>query len=57
MVKNSKGKTNSNKIVWINIFWITWVVAQLNKPPLRRLIYETINSEDYGEKFIKGKIF
>ena len=30
---------------------------QLNKPPLRRLIYETINSEDYDEKFIKGNIF
>ena len=30
---------------------------QLNKPLLRRLIYETINSEDYDEKFIKGNIF
>ena len=30
---------------------------QLNKPPLRRLIYETINSDDYDEKFVKGKIF
>ena len=30
---------------------------ELNKPPLRRLIYETINSTDYEEKFIKGKIF
>ena len=24
---------------------------------LRRLIYETINSDDYDDKFIKGKIF
>jgi hypothetical protein len=30
---------------------------ELNKPPLRRLIYDTINSTDYEEKFIKGKIF
>ena len=30
---------------------------QLNKPPLRILIYETINSDDFDEKFIKGKIF
>lgn len=30
---------------------------QSNKPPLRRLIYETINSDDYDEKFVKGKIF
>ena len=30
---------------------------QLNKPPLRRLIYETINSDDYDDKFIKGKVF
>ena len=32
-----------------------WV--QLNKPPLRRLIYEIINADDYDEKFVKGKIF
>ena len=32
-----------------------WI--QINKPPLRRLIYETINSENYDEKFVKGKIF
>ena len=30
---------------------------ETNKPPLRKLIYETINSEDYDEKFIKGNIF
>ena len=28
-----------------------------NKPPLRKLIYETINSNNYDEKFIKGNIF
>jgi hypothetical protein len=32
-----------------------WI--ELNQPPLRRLIYETINSNNYDEKFIKGKIF
>ena len=29
----------------------------MNKPPLRRLIYETINSQDFEENFIRGKIF
>jgi hypothetical protein len=32
-----------------------WI--ELNKPPLRRLIYETINSQNYEENFIRGKIF
>ena len=30
---------------------------ETNKPPLRKLIYETINSNNYDEKFIKGNIF
>ena len=30
---------------------------EMNKPPLRRLIYETINSQDFEENFIRGKIF
>ena len=30
---------------------------EMNKPPLRRLIYEIINSDDYEENFINGKIF
>ena len=33
------------------------MVGQLNKPPLRKLIYETINSNNYDEKFIKGRYF
>jgi len=33
--------------LWIN----------LNKPPLRILIYETINSDSYDERFVKGDIF
>jgi len=28
-----------------------------NKSPLRKLIYETINSNNYDEKFVKGNIF
>ena len=32
-----------------------WI--ELKQPPLRKLIYETINSNSYDEKFIKGKIF
>ena len=30
---------------------------ETNKPPLRKLIYKTINSNNYDEKFIKGNIF
>jgi len=30
---------------------------ETNKSPLRKLIYETINSNNYDEKFIKGNIF
>ena len=30
---------------------------ETNKPPLRKLIYETINSNNYDQKFIKGNIF
>ena len=30
---------------------------EMNKPPLRRLIYEIINSDNYEENFINGKIF
>ena len=30
---------------------------ETNKPPLRKLIYETINSNNYDEKFIEGNIF
>ena len=30
---------------------------ETNKPPLRKLIYESINSNNYDEKFIKGNIF
>ena len=30
---------------------------ETNKPPLRKLIYETINSNNYDERFIKGNIF
>ena len=30
---------------------------ETNKPPLRKLIYETINLNNYDEKFIKGNIF
>jgi len=30
---------------------------EMNKPPLRRLIYETINSQNYEENFVRGNIF
>ena len=34
---------------------LNWI--EMKKPPLRRLIYETINSQNYEDNFIRGKIF
>jgi len=38
-------------------FELLFMWIEMNKPPLNRLIYETINSENYDERFIRGKIF
>ena len=52
-----RGKPIQIRLYELIYFELLELWLQLNKPPLRRLIYETINSEDYGEKFIKGNIF
>ena len=52
-----RGKPIPIRLYELIYFELLELWLQLNKPPLRRLIYETINSEDYDEKFIKGNIF
>ena len=34
---------------------LKWI--EMKKPSLRSLIYEIINSQDYEENFVRGKIF
>ena len=55
--KIARGKPIQIRLYELIYFELLELWLQLNKPPLRRLIYETINSEDYDEKFIKGNIF
>ena len=52
-----RGKPIHIRLYELIYFELLELWLQLNKPPLRRLIYETINSDDYDEKFIKGRIF
>ncbi len=52
-----KGKPIQIRLYELIYFELLELWLQLNKPPLRRLIYETINASDYNEKFVKGKIF
>jgi len=52
-----RGKTIQIRLYELIYFELLNLWIELNQPPLRRLIYETINSNSYDEKFIKGKIF
>jgi len=52
-----KGKPSHIRLYEIIYFELLLMWVEMNKPPLRRLIYETINSENYDERFIRGKIF
>ena len=52
-----RGKPIQIRLYELIYFELLELWFHLNKPPLRRLIYETINSENYEEKFVKGKIF
>jgi len=52
-----RGKPIHIRLYELIYFELLELWLQLNKPPLRRLIYEIINSDNYDEKFIKGKIF
>jgi len=52
-----KDKPSHIRLYEIIYFELLLMWFEMNKPPLRRLIYETINSENYDERFIRGKIF
>ncbi len=52
-----RGKPIQIRLYELIYFELLELWLQLNKPQLRRLIYETINSKDYDEIFVKGKIF
>ena len=42
------------ELIYIELL-LKWI--EMKKPSLRSLIYEIINSQDYEENFIRGKIF
>ena len=52
-----KGKPIEIRLYELIYFELLELWLETNKPPLRKLIYETINSHNYDEKFIKGNIF
>ena len=52
-----KGKPIQIRLYELIYFELLLKWFKKNKPPLRKLIYETINSENYEENFIRGKIF
>ena len=52
-----KGKPIHIRLYEIIYFELLLMWIEMNEPPLRRLIYETINSKNYNERFIRGKIF
>ena len=52
-----KGKPIQIRLYELIYFELLELWLETNKPPLRKLIYETINSHNYDEKFIKGIIF
>lgn len=52
-----RGKPISIRLYELIYFELLKLWVEQDKPPLRKLIYETINSVDYEENFIKGTIF
>ncbi len=52
-----RGKPIQIRLYELIYFELLELWLQLNKPPLRRLIYETINSEDYMINLLKEKYF
>ena len=52
-----RGKPIQIRLYELIYFELLELWLDTNKPPLRKLIYETINSNNYNEKFIKGNIF
>ena len=52
-----RGKPVHIRLYELIYFELLELWLETNKPPLRKLIYETINLNNYDEKFIKGNIF
>ncbi|MDC0585918.1 hypothetical protein OAO28_02875 [Candidatus Pelagibacter sp.] len=52
-----RGKPVYIRLYELIYFELLELWLETNKPPLRKLIYETINSNYYDQKFIKGNIF
>ena len=52
-----RGKPIQIRLYELIYFELLQLWIDSNKPPLKRLIYETINSDSYDEKFVKGNIF
>ena len=52
-----RGKPVHIRLYELIYFELLELWLETNKPPLRKLIYETINASNYDEKFIKGNIF
>ena len=52
-----RGKPIQIRLYELIYFELLQLWINSNKPPLRKLIYETINSDSFDEKFIKGDIF
>ena len=52
-----RGKPIQIRLYELIYFELLELWLETNKPPLRKLIYETINSNKYDEKFVKGNIF
>ena len=52
-----KGKPIHIRLYELIYFELLLMWIEMNKAPLRKLIYETINSHNYEENFIVGKIF
>ena len=52
-----KGKPIHIRLYELIYYELLIMWFEMNKPPLRRLIYETINSQDFEDNFIRGKIF
>ena len=50
-----KGKPIHIRLYELIYYELLIMWFEMNKPPLRRLIYETINSQDFEEKFVRGK--
>jgi len=52
-----RGKPVNIRLYELIYFEILQLWLEKSKPPLRLLIYETINSVNYEDNFVKGKIF